>query len=72
MLTTYGGEEDLRRAIAAGVKAYLTKEVLHDELLGTIRAVYGGRNQLASEMAGLADLSPALSAREVQVLELIV
>ena len=31
-LTTYGGDEDIRRALAAGVQAYLTKDVLHDEL----------------------------------------
>ena len=27
-LTTYGGDEDIRRALAAGVSAYLTKDVL--------------------------------------------
>jgi two-component system, NarL family, response regulator len=32
-LTTYGGDEDIRRALAAGVQAYLTKDVLHDELI---------------------------------------
>ena len=35
-LTTYGGDEDIRRALAAGVQAYLTKDVLHDELLKAI------------------------------------
>ena len=38
-LTTYGGDEDIRRALHAGVQAYLTKDVLHDELLKAIRAV---------------------------------
>src|SRR5262249_11884977 len=41
-LTTYGGDEDIRRALNAGVQAYLTKDVLHDELLKAIRAVYSG------------------------------
>jgi two-component system NarL family response regulator len=72
VLTTYGGEEDIRRAMAAGVKAYLTKDVRHDELLATIRAVHEGSNHLPSCFADLADSSPALSARELQVLELIV
>ena len=36
-LTTYGGDEDIRRALAAGVQAYLTKDVLHDELLKALR-----------------------------------
>src|SRR5215467_954024 len=39
-LTTYGGDEDIRRALTAGVQSYLTKDVLHDELLKAIRAVY--------------------------------
>jgi two-component system, NarL family, response regulator len=74
-LTTYGGDEDIRRALAAGVQAYLTKDVLHDELLKAIRAVHGGQTYLpASVAAALAAQMPRpdLSAREVQVLELIV
>ena len=74
-LTTYGGDEDIRRALAAGVQAYLTKDVLHDELLKAIRAVHAGENYLpASVSAALAAQAPRpdLSAREIQVLELIV
>jgi len=74
-LTTYGGDEDIRRALAAGVQAYLTKDVLHDELLKAIRAVHAGQNYLpATVAAALAAQMPRpdLSAREVQVLELIV
>jgi len=74
-LTTYGGDEDIRRALASGVQAYLTKDVLHDELLKAIRAVYAGQTYLpASVAAALAAQMPRpdLSAREVQVLELIV
>jgi DNA-binding NarL/FixJ family response regulator len=74
-LTTYGGDEDIRRALASGVQAYLTKDVLHDELLKAIRAVHAGQTYLpASVAAALAAQMPRpdLSAREVQVLELIV
>jgi DNA-binding NarL/FixJ family response regulator len=74
-LTTYGGDEDIRRALAAGVQAYLTKDVLHDELLKAIRAVYAGQRYLpAAVAASLAAQMPRadLSAREMQVLELIV
>jgi DNA-binding NarL/FixJ family response regulator len=74
-LTTYGGDEDIRRALAAGVLAYLTKDVLHDELLNAIRAVNEGRTYLPAAVAAAlaAQLPrPDLSAREVQVLELIV
>jgi two-component system NarL family response regulator len=45
-LTTYGGDEDIRRALSAGVQAYLTKDVLHDELLNAIRAVHAGQTYL--------------------------
>lgn len=74
-LTTYGGDEDIRRALAAGVQAYLTKDVLHDELLKAIRAVHAGQTYLpAAVAASLAAQMPRpdLSAREVQVLQLIV
>jgi two-component system NarL family response regulator len=73
-LTTYGGDEDIRRALNAGVAAYLTKDVLHDELLKAIRAVHAGEKYLPATVAALAseDNNPELSAREIQVLELIV
>ena len=74
-LTTYGGDQDIRRALAAGVMAYLTKDALNDELIKAIRAVHGGQQYLpASVSAALAAHMPKsdLSAREVQVLELIV
>ena len=74
-LTTYGGDEDIRRALNAGVMAYLTKDVLHDELLKAIRAVHAGERYLpAAVAAALAAQVPGpdLSAREIQVLELIV
>ena len=73
-LTTYGGDEDIRRALAAGVQAYLTKDVLHDELLKAIRAVHAGETYLPAGVAAVAAQThrPDLSAREVQVLELIV
>jgi DNA-binding NarL/FixJ family response regulator len=74
-LTTYGGDEDIRRALAAGVSSYLTKDVLHDELLKAIRAVHSGETYLpVGVAAAVSGESPAadLSSREVQVLELIV
>jgi len=74
-LTTYGGDEDIRRALSAGVQAYLTKDVLHDELLKAIRAVHEGRSYLPPAIAALLAAQfprPELSARELQVLELIV
>jgi DNA-binding NarL/FixJ family response regulator len=74
-LTTYEGDENIRRALDAGVQAYLTKDVIHGELLKTIRAVHAGQTYLPAALAArLESLLPAahLSAREIQVLELIV
>ncbi len=74
-LTTYGGDEDVRRALAAGVKAYLTKDVLHDELINAIRSVNSGQTYLPKEIAAALAAQqslPHLSEREIEVLELIV
>lgn len=74
-LSTFGGDEDIRRALTAGAKAYLTKDVLHDELLRAIRAVYAGENYLPSGVKATLEaekLHFELSARELEVLKLIV
>jgi two-component system, NarL family, response regulator len=73
-LTSYGGDEDIRRALAAGVQAYLTKEVLRKELLQTIRRVHAGGTYLPRPLAAALEAqrdSPALSKREIEVLELV-
>ena len=74
-LTTYGGDGDVRRALAAGVSAYLTKDVLHEELLNAIRAVHRGERYLPDVIQALLDAHPPegeLSVREMDVLRLIV
>lgn len=73
-LTSYGGDEDIRRALAAGVQAYLTKDVLRNELLQTIRTVHAGGTYLPRPLAAALEAqsdSPALSKREIEVLELV-
>lgn len=74
-LSTYSGAEDIRRAFLAGVHSYLTKDVLDDELVHAIRAVYEGRQYLPPAIARTlaAQLPrPNLSPREIEVLTLIV
>jgi len=75
VLTSYDGEEDIRRALEAGVLGFLTKDVLHDELIKAIRAVNSGSAYLpprfAAKLAAQME-RPQLSPREVEVLELIV
>lgn len=74
-LSTYGGDEDIRRALQAGARAYLTKDVLHDELIRGIHAVHAGEKYLPPSVAASLESSalPAgLSGREMEVLSLIV
>lgn len=74
-LSTYGGEEDIRRALKAGVHSYLTKDVPHDELILAIRTAFEARSYLPSSIAETLKTQtnrPYLSARELDVLALIV
>jgi DNA-binding NarL/FixJ family response regulator len=74
-LSTYGGDEDIRRALQAGVRAYLTKDVLHDELIRAIHAVQSGEMYLPASVTAVLEtgsLPADLSSREMDVLALIV
>ena len=42
MLTTYSGDVQVMRSLQVGARAYLLKNLLDKELLGTIRAVHAG------------------------------
>jgi two-component system NarL family response regulator len=74
VLTTYDGDEDIYRALQAGARAYLLKDMLRDELVETIRAVYAGQRRIPAEVANrLAERMnrTELTARELEVLRLI-
>ena len=74
-LSTYSGDEDIRRALAAGVRAYLSKGALYEELIQAIREVHAGRRYMNPSVAArLAEQPPRadLSSREMNVLALIV
>jgi DNA-binding NarL/FixJ family response regulator len=49
VLTTYTGDAQVLRALKAGARAYLLKNLLHREFLETIRAVHAGRKALSPE-----------------------
>lgn len=75
VLSTYSGDEDIRRALLAGARAYLTKDVLDDELITVIRTAHAGKHYLPLPLkATLAAESPRpdLSSRELEVLRLVV
>ena len=74
VLTTYVGDVQILRALKAGARAYLLKNLLHKELLDTIRAVHAGKKTLSPDASyQLAEhaTDDALTPAEVSVLRLI-
>jgi DNA-binding NarL/FixJ family response regulator len=74
VLTTYTGDVQILRALKAGARAYLLKNLLHKELLETIRAVHAGKKTLSPEASfQLAEhlTDDALTPAEINVLRLI-
>ena len=75
VVTTYDLDEDIYRAIQAGAKSYLLKDMPRDQLIATIREVYLGRHKLPPGVLSRLDERARredLSEREMQVLQLIV
>ena len=74
VLTTYTGDVQVVRALKAGARAYLLKNLLHKELLETIRAVHAGRKTISPEISyefAQHATDDALTPGEVDVLRLI-
>ncbi len=74
VLTTYDGDGDIRRALDAGAHAYLLKAMSHGEVTDAIRKVHAGNRVIPEPVSRtLAGVYPQsqLSAREIEVLELI-
>ena len=74
ILTTFDGDEDIFRAMRAGAKAYLLKDVKRDELFQCIREVHAGKYFLlpnvAAKLAG-RQCADELTPRELEVLRLL-
>jgi DNA-binding NarL/FixJ family response regulator len=73
-LTTYDGDEDIHRALEAGAKGYLLKDMLRTEVLRAIRAVHRGQRSIPAPVAAtLAEHTPRveLTPRELEVLHLV-
>lgn len=73
-LTTYAGDVQVLRSLKAGAQGYLLKNLLHKELLETIRGVYAGKKTISPEASyGLAEhaTDDSLTPAEVTVLRLI-
>lgn len=74
VLTTYDGDEDIHRAIDAGAAGYLLKYAPTEELWEAIQTVHAGGTHFDGVAATISerDESRDLTAREYQVVELIV
>ena len=74
VLTTFDGDEDIFRAIQAGAKGYLLKDVPREALMDCIRRVHAGETcvpvHLAAKLAERVS-GETLSAREIDVLKLM-
>jgi DNA-binding NarL/FixJ family response regulator len=71
ILTTFEGDVEIQRALAAGARAYLLKSAPLEDLVEAIRKVHSGRKHLPAQVAEtLAEhfSGDALSEREVEVL----
>jgi DNA-binding NarL/FixJ family response regulator len=74
VLTTFDGDEDIYRAIQAGAKGYLLKDVPREALIDCIRRVHAGGTcvpvHLANKLAERVS-SKSVSDREIDVLKLM-
>jgi two-component system, NarL family, response regulator len=74
ILTTYDIDDDIDRAVRAGAKTYLLKDVSPHELVACVRAVYADQTWVSPSIgAKLAEGSTRmrLTAREMVVLRLL-
>jgi two-component system, NarL family, response regulator len=73
-LTSYDGDQDIYRAIEAGIRGYILKEMVHTEVIRAIRTVHAGKRLMPPEVAErLSEYFPqvALTPREVEVLSFV-
>src|SRR4029079_16635626 len=74
VLTTYDTDDEISRALKAGAKAYVLKDISADELVGCIRTVLAGKTYLAPAAAAkLAEgvTRVQLTPREMATLKLL-
>jgi DNA-binding NarL/FixJ family response regulator len=72
MLTTFDGDAEIQRSLAAGARGYLLKNTPPKDLLDAIRQVHAGRKRIPQEVAAqLAEHlgDERLTEREIEVLQ---
>jgi DNA-binding NarL/FixJ family response regulator len=73
-LTSFDGDQDIYRALEAGVWGYLLKDRVHTEIVRAIRTVHSGRRLMQTEITErLREHLPrfALTPREIEVLRFV-
>ena len=73
-MTTYEGDADIRRALDAGARGYLLKDMLLSEVITAIRAVQRGERVIPAAVAmRLAEFPERsdLTEREIEILRLV-
>jgi two-component system NarL family response regulator len=74
VMTTFDGDEDIHRALAAGALSYLLKDTARHDLANAIQAVRAGQRYIPTTIAAkLAEFLPRveLTEREREVLDLV-
>jgi DNA-binding NarL/FixJ family response regulator len=74
VLTTVAGDEEIYRALEAGARGYLFKDMARKELVQAIRAVHRGKRYIPSQVGTrIAENLPRpdVTSRETEVLQLI-
>lgn len=72
MLTTFEGDVDIQRALAAGARGYVLKNMPPQELAGVVRQVHAGKKRIPPEVAALLAehvSDETLTVREKDVLK---
>ena len=74
VLTTVAGDEEIYRALEAGARGYLFKDMVRRELVQAIRTVHKGQRYIPAQVGSrIAENLPRmdLSSREIEVLQLV-
>lgn len=72
VMSTYDGDEDVRRALRAGARGYLLKDSSREQVWEAVRTVFSGGNAISPSLVpqmAAALRQPELTPRELEVLQ---
>ncbi len=75
VVTTYDLDEDIYRAIQAGAKSYLLKDMPREQVITTIREVHAGKHKLPPNVLNRLQQRAQredLTEREMEIIQLVV